>query len=69
MKSTKSAKPRKVKVSFDAQLSRKEIAMMKEAVEDSYYASYGDYRQALLRLANILAASGNLEPFVPDDED
>ena len=59
------SKNHKIKVSHDKDLTKKELKNMYSAVVDAYY----DVPQkALIRVANILAAAGDLPPFTPDED-
>ena len=61
-------KPRKLKVKSSLQLTRKELSDIHSGLETAYYDTYGNARQAVLRMAGVVAEAGGLEPFVPEED-
>ena len=62
-------KPRKLKVKSSLVISRKELSNIHAGLETAYYDTYGSTaKQAVLRMANLVAEAGGLEPFVPDED-
>lgn len=63
-----SPKPRKLKVKSSLQLTRKELGDIHAGLETAYYDTYGNARQAVLRMAGIVAEAAGIDPFVPEED-
>ena len=61
-------KSRKLKLKYNQELTKQDLSHMRDALETAYYDSYGNNKQYLLRLANIIAEAGKLDPFVPNED-
>lgn len=61
-------KPRKLKVKSSPALTKKELLNIHAGLETAYYDTYGNARQSVLRVANLIAEAAGIDPFVPAED-